>query len=61
MLGGGYGKDDGIFQYKMCLAPKGVCDFYIGRNIFDNRAYNKLVKMREEYTLNEGYFPLYRS
>ena len=29
VLGGGYGSDDGIFQYKMNLAPHGIRDFYI--------------------------------
>ena len=32
VLGGGYGADDGIFQYKLCLAPHGEYDFYIGRS-----------------------------
>ena len=27
VLGGGYGQDDGIYQYKVCLAPKGIVDF----------------------------------
>ena len=30
VLGGGYGTDDGIFQYKLSLAPHGEYDFYIG-------------------------------
>ena len=61
MLGGGYGADDGIFQYKLCLAPHGVYDFYIGRKIFDRDAYDKLVGLRAGEVLNERYFPLYRS
>ena len=61
VLGGGYGADDGIFQYKLCLAPHGVYDFYIGRKIFDREAYDKLVGLRAGEVLNERYFPLYRS
>lgn len=61
VLGGGYGADDGIFNYKQSLAPNGVVDFYIGRKIFDKVAYEKLVALRKGDTLNEKFFPLYRS
>lgn len=61
VLGGGYGVDDGIFQYKLCLAPHGMYDFHIGRKIFDKELYAKLVSLRESDQLNEKYFPLYRS
>ena len=61
VLGGGYGTDDGIYQYKLSLAPKGVYDFYIGRNIFDEKAYEMLVSARYDNKLNESFFPLYRS
>ncbi len=60
ILGGGYGSDDGIFQYKQALAPHGVVDFYIGRMIFRQEDYDQLVKMRTE-PLNQAFFPLYRS
>ena len=61
VLGGGYGADDGIYQYKLSLAPRGQHDFYIGRNIFDQESYDRLVGLRAGETLNENYFPLYRS
>lgn len=61
VLGGGYGADDGIYQYKLCLAPHGQQDFYIGRKIFDQNSYDKLVSLRKDEELNEKYFPLYRS
>ena len=61
VLGGGYGADDGIFQYKLCLAPHGEYDFYIGRTIFDRKSYDMLVSLRSGEELNEKYFPLYRS
>lgn len=67
VLGGGYGSDDGIFQYKMNLAPHGIRDFYIGRRIFDQKVYNELLKIRskgntdiEKRLIDSGYFPAYR-
>lgn len=64
VLGGGYGADDGIFQYKTCLAPKGIVDFYIGRKIFDTASYDRLVSLRRERNpdcIDSGYFPKYRA
>lgn len=64
VLGGGYGQDDGIYQYKVCLAPKGIVDFYIGRRIFDEQNYNLLISIRKEISnklVNEKFFPIYRS
>lgn len=67
VLGGGYGSDDGIFQYKMNLAPDGIIDFYIGRKIFNKEAYQELVDIRSkgnvdmEKKLNDtSFFPAYR-
>ncbi|WP_144362893.1 GNAT family N-acetyltransferase [Mediterraneibacter gnavus] len=67
VLGGGYGSDDGIFQYKMNLAPHGIKDFYIGRKIFDNVAYQQLLNIRSkgntdmgDKLINTGFFPAYR-
>lgn len=65
VLGGGYGSDDGIFQYKTSLAPNGVKDFYIGRKIFDKAAYDHLCELRgvnsHSMELREaGFFPEYR-
>ena len=62
VLGGGYGSDDGIFQYKFALAPHGVVDFYIGRRIFNHDAYDRLVGIRgDTLDLEDRFFPLYRS
>ncbi len=61
VLGGGYGADDGIYQYKYYLAPHGQYEFFIGRKIFDQASYDHLVALRGEEELNEKYFPLYRS
>ncbi len=63
VLGGGYGMDDGIFRYKKSLAPNGIVDFYIGRNIFDKGLYDELTKERRASgeDLEEGFFPVYRA
>lgn len=60
ILGGGYGKDDGIFQYKQCFSPNGIVDFYIGRQIFDQKTYDKLKNLRGGSILDRNYFPIYR-
>lgn len=66
ILGGGYGsEDDGIYRYKKSFAPNGIYDFYIGKNIFNKKMYNKLIVIRkkeENVDLeNSSYFPLYRA
>lgn len=64
VLGGGYGYDDGIFQYKSCFAPKGIVDFYIGKKIFNLRVYNELCKLRgiapQNNLKSSSFFPEYR-
>jgi hypothetical protein len=62
ILGGGYGEDDGIFQYKKSFAPNGIIDFYIGKKIFDNEKYNFLLDIRKSRSeqMNDKYFPQYR-
>lgn len=62
ILGGGYGADDGIFRYKKSFAPKGSCDFYIGRRIFDKAAYKNLLDMKVAAGLcpDQAFFPEYR-
>lgn len=61
VLGGGYGADDGIYQYKLCLAPQGEREFFIGKRIFDLDAYGKLIDLRGGEKLDGKYFPKYRS
>lgn len=61
VLGGGYGKDDGIFKYKKSFAPNGEVDFYIGKRIFDMETYKELCRMRKmDEEIEEGFFPKYR-
>lgn len=66
VLGGGYGADDGIFQYKLCLAPHGKYDFYIGYKVFDVNIYNKLCRIRKLKSHSSElskieFFPEYRT
>ena len=64
ILGGGYGEDDGIYRYKKSLAPNGVIDFYIGKKIYDQVNYDKLVEIRRQesdFNENATFFPLYRA
>ncbi len=64
VLGGGYGSDDGIFQYKTCLAPHGVVDFYIGEKIFDKERYCELVELHKKDNpdcITSAFFPQYRA
>ncbi len=61
VLGGGYGKDDGIFRYKQAFFPKDICPFYTGRKIIDEKAYRYLSGLEDEpINIREDFFPLYR-
>jgi hypothetical protein len=61
VLGGGYGDDDNIFRYKKCFSPNGVCNYYIGKKIFNEEIYAKLVSIRKaevEIDTALKFFPL---
>lgn len=63
ILGGGYGADDGIFKYKKGFAPNGIYDFYIGKKIFDEERYKKLVEIcsrEKDFNKDTSFFPAYR-
>lgn len=69
VLGGGFQPGDGIFEYKRSFAPDGVVPFDVGRRVFDEVAYARLMRRREEWETErgrqwrprEGFFPGYRS
>lgn len=61
VLGGGYGCDDGIFEYKRAFAPNGIVNFHIGKRMFDKYVYEELVKLRGMGTEAPDYFPAYRA
>ena len=61
-LGGGLGAKEGpLYDFKKAFYKKGDDrKFHIGRKIFDEKAYNALIDMREG-ELDEGFFPGYRA
>lgn len=64
ILGGGYGQDDGIYKYKKSFAPSGIYDFYIGKNIFNEKLYNELIGICTkslDFDASTSFFPLYRA
>lgn len=60
VLGGGYGGDDGIFNYKKGLAPHNIYNFYVGSRIFNEEIYNQLCD-EKEVGQESTFFPRYRS
>lgn len=64
VFGGGYGSDDGIFEYKKHFAPNGIVNFYIGKKILDEEKYEGLCKIRgietDQNSKFTGFFPRYR-
>ena len=65
ILGGGYKLEDGIYRYKKCFTPDPDVDFYVGKCIYNNIIYDKLVDYRKNSDTNfdshSNYFPLYRA
>lgn len=62
-LGGAYQGNFGLFQFKKGFS-KTIADFYLGREIYDHQAYDKLLTLRakaSEEEIKEDYFPTYRS
>ncbi len=61
-LGGGLGgKQDGLFRFKRGFNRKNALDFYLGKKIFDDEAYEYLLSLRDELDRDSEFFPLYRS
>lgn len=63
-LGGGVGSEDSLFHFKKQFNKNGRIPFYIGRTIFNQSVYNKLVSMRKKidssFDINNSYFIQYR-
>lgn len=63
-LGGGKkGNMDGLYRYKKTFNAQGERKFYIGKQIYNMRAYEQLVDFRKEnakFDLGTSFFPLYR-
>jgi len=54
-LGGGVGVEDSLLSFKKSFNKKGLIDFYIGRNVFCEELYKKLVDIRTAVDL--GFNP----
>lgn len=64
ILGGGYGREDGIYNYKKAFSPNGEIDFFVGKRILDCEKYDQLVLLREhigQHKLDKEFFPEYRA
>ncbi len=68
VLGGGLGKEDGIFRYKKSFFPDDIVPFYTGRQIFNQEKYRQLSNQKKLELTNEEkealslqeFFPVYR-
>ncbi|QQX81816.1 GNAT family N-acetyltransferase [Shewanella sp. KX20019] len=45
VLGGGYGKDDGIFEYKKAFFPSDIVSYYTGRKVLNSAMYDEVSKV----------------
>ena len=46
-LGGGTSSEDSLFEFKKKFNPDGQLPFYIGRMVFDDKTYEKLLQVRQ--------------
>jgi hypothetical protein len=61
VLGGGLGKEDGIFEYKRAFFPNDTYMFTTGRKIINQNIYDKLVQLtNQSESTDTDFFPLYR-
>ena len=65
-LGGGVGSgEDNLYKFKAAFNKNSDYQFSIGKQIFNQELYNKLVELRKEsdtdFNTESHYFPLYRS
>lgn len=63
-LGGGVGSyEDSLFKFKKAFYKGNLHRFYVGKKIFDEQAYSRLVEVRRQgkmFDENKTFFPLYR-
>lgn len=65
-LGGGVGSgDDNLFKFKAAFNRNSDCRFSIGKQIFDEERYYKLVEIKKRqdssFDASSSFFPLYRA
>lgn len=59
-LGGGVGSsEDNLFKFKRAFYKGDLNHFYIGKKIFNQKKYEKLIAIRGD--IESNYFPLYRA
>lgn len=63
-LGGGMSQNDSLFGFKKQFNKNGRAAFVVGRTVFDEGAYNQLLKIRKEsdpeFDVNNGFMIQYR-
>lgn len=63
-LGGGLNANDSLFGFKKQFNKNGRVPFYIGRTVFDNQAYLRLLEIRKqldpEFDINNAFLIQYR-
>ena len=65
ILGGGYGKEDGIYKYKKCFFPEDTVTYHTGRKIISKEIYAELcaktnVGFRGVNSEEAPFFPSYK-
>lgn len=64
-LGGGLGsKEDSLYKFKKAFNRQADNSYLIGKKIFNNSVYDKLVSIRAKelsYNSNSTFFPIYRA
>lgn len=61
-LGGGVGsKEDSLFEFKKSFYRGQTCPFYIGKKIYMQEVYDRLVSLKGNQDKEESFFPLYRA
>ena len=59
LLGGGRGRNDSLFEFKRGFS-KDIIPFYIGKKVFDVKAYQALLTVNPMPKTSDEYFPAYR-
>lgn len=59
-LGGGLSHNDSLFAFKRGFSEK-TLPFFIGKIIFDDEVYEKLVRLNPDAAANGQFFPQYRT
>ena len=59
ILGGGYGKEDGIYRYKKSFAPDGIKEFKIGSRVLNEEKYREIC-IQKGVEVKDDFIPAYR-